>query len=43
VTLGNLAAQENHFKGLVDMPGPVTLNFAERVKEVEETITMLKY
>jgi hypothetical protein len=43
VTLGKLAAQENHLKGLADMPGPVILNFAERVKEVEETITMLKY
>ena len=41
--LGKLAADENHFKGLVKIPGAAALNFDERVKETEEALTMLKY
>ncbi|KAF8862725.1 hypothetical protein BDZ45DRAFT_739037 [Acephala macrosclerotiorum] len=43
VILGKLAADENHFKGLVKIPGVAALNFDERVKETEEALTMLKY
>ncbi|KAH8653975.1 hypothetical protein BGZ60DRAFT_533069 [Tricladium varicosporioides] len=41
--LGKLAAEENHFKGLVKIPGVTNINLDERVKEVEEALTMLKY
>jgi hypothetical protein len=43
MTLGKLAAQENHFKGVAEIPGLVIWNLAKRVKEVEEALTMLKY
>lgn len=43
VILGKLAADENHLKGLVEVPGKVVVNFDERVKEVAEALTMLKY
>ena len=43
LTLGKLAADENHVKGVAEIPGLVIINFAERVKEVEEALTMLKY
>ena len=43
VTLRKLAIKENHFKGVGDMLGLVILNFAKRIREVKETITMLKY
>ncbi|PVH69000.1 hypothetical protein DL98DRAFT_599040 [Cadophora sp. DSE1049] len=43
VILGKLAADENHFKGLVEIPGVAALNLDERVKETEEALTMLKY
>ena len=42
VILGKLAADENHLKGLVEVPGKV-VNFDERVKEVAEALTMLRY
>ncbi|KAF4624712.1 hypothetical protein G7Y89_g13457 [Cudoniella acicularis] len=41
--LGKLAADENHLKSLVEVPGKVVVNFDERVKEVAEALTMLKY
>jgi hypothetical protein len=43
VILGKLAADENHLKGLVEVPGKVIVNFDERVKEVAEALTMLRY
>ena len=43
VMLEKLAAEENHLKDLAEVPGLVFLNFDERVKEVEEALTMLKY
>ena len=43
VILGKLAADENHLKGLVEVPGKVAVNFDERLKEVAEALTMLKY
>jgi hypothetical protein len=43
VILGKLAADENHVKGLVEIPGVGALNFDERVRETEEALTMLKY
>jgi hypothetical protein len=43
VILGKLAADENHLKGLVKAPGKEVVNFDERVKEVAEALTMLKY
>jgi hypothetical protein len=42
VMLGKLAAEENHLKSFVEVPRLV-LNFDERVKEVVEALTMLKY
>ena len=41
--LRRLAAEENHIKGLAEVPGLVLLNFDERVKEVEEALTMFKF
>jgi predicted component of type VI protein secretion system len=43
VILGKLAADENHLKGFIEVPGKVAVNFNERVKEVAEALTMLKY
>jgi len=43
VILRKLAADENHLKGLVEVPGKVVVNFDERVKEVAEALTMLRY
>ena len=43
VILGKLAADENHLKGLVEVPGKVVVNFDERVKEVAEALTILRY
>jgi predicted component of type VI protein secretion system len=43
VILGKLAADENHLKGLVEVPEKVVVNFDERVKEVAEALTMLRY
>jgi hypothetical protein len=43
VILGKLAAKENHLKDLVEVPRQVAINFDERVKEVAEALTMLKY
>ena len=43
VILGKLAADENHLKGLVEVTGKVVVNFDERVKEVAEALTMLRY
>lgn len=41
--LGKLAADENHLKGLIDVPGKVVVNFDKRVKEIVKALTMLKY
>jgi hypothetical protein len=45
VILGKLAAEENLLKGVTDVPEvEVTLaKFAERVEELEEALSMLKY
>jgi hypothetical protein len=43
VILGKLATDENHLKGLVEVPRKVVVNFDERVKEVAEALTMLRY
>jgi hypothetical protein len=43
VILGKLAADDNYLKGLVEVPGKVVVNFDERVKEVAEALTMLRY
>jgi hypothetical protein len=43
VILGKLAANENHLKGLVEVPGKIAINFDKRAKEVAKALTMLKY
>jgi hypothetical protein len=43
VILGKLAAEENHLKGFAEVPGLAVSNIDERVKEVGEALTMLKY
>lgn len=43
VILGKLAANENHLKGLVEVPRKVVVNFNKRVKEVAKALTILKY
>jgi len=41
--VGRLAAEENHVKGLVVIPGFCITDFEERVKEVVEVIQALQY
>ena len=43
VILGKLAANKNHFKGLVEIPRVAALNFDKQVNETKEALTMLKY
>ena len=43
VMLEKLAAEENHFKNLTEILKLVLLNFDEQIKEIEETLIILKY
>jgi hypothetical protein len=45
VILGKLAAKENRLKGFSDVPEVelIHASFAERVEEVQDALSMLKY
>jgi hypothetical protein len=43
VILGKLTTNKNHFKGLVEVPRKVVVNFNKRVKEVTKALIILRY
>jgi hypothetical protein len=43
VILEKLVINENHLKGLVEVPRKVLINFNKRVKEVAKALTILRY